>query len=144
MTDNELFGISEQLDDIISRADVVDEIEGVDWYHINKNGEMVHGANDAEHQAWYKADDIYAAIKRVTSAQQWISCEERLPDAECGESDTVLTTCGYRDVEDTSVRWIRLLYFNGGVWCYPTGETYEQKVVAWMPLPKPWKEEKDG
>ena len=58
------------MDDLISRAAVVDAIEGVDWYHINKNGEMVHGANDAEHQAWYKADDIYAAIERVPSAQQ--------------------------------------------------------------------------
>ena len=79
------------------------------------------------------------ALETVPSAQQWISCEERLPYAECGESDTVLTTCGYRDVEDTSVRWIRLLYFNGSNWCYPTGETYEAKVYAWMPLPEPWK-----
>lgn len=68
----------------------------------------------------------------------WIPCGERLPYAEYGESDTVLTTCGYRDVEDTSVRWIRLLYFNGGNWCYPTGETYEAKVYAWQPLPTPW------
>lgn len=56
------------MDDLISRAVVVDAIEGVDWYHINRNGEMVHGANDAEHQAWYKADDINAAIERVASA----------------------------------------------------------------------------
>ena len=60
----------EPMDDLISRAAVVDAIEGVDWYHINKNGEMVHGANDAEHQAWYKADDIYAAIEQLPSAQQ--------------------------------------------------------------------------
>jgi len=66
---NELFGNSEQLDDTISRAAVVDTIEGVDWYHINRNGEMVHGANDNDHQAWYKAEDIYKAIERVPSAQ---------------------------------------------------------------------------
>ena len=76
---------------------------------------------------------------KLPSAQQWIPCSERLPYAECGESDTVLTTCGYRDVEDTSIRWIRLLYFNGGNWCYPTGETYKAKVYAWCPLPEPWK-----
>ena len=70
MADNELFGNSEQLNDTISRAAVVDEIESVDWYHINENGKMVHGANDAEHQAWYKADDIFAAIERVPSARQ--------------------------------------------------------------------------
>lgn len=69
---------------------------------------------------------------------RWIPCSERLPLAEYGESDTVLATCGYGDVEDTSIRWIRMLYFNGGTWCYPTGETYEQKVYAWMPLPEPY------
>ena len=57
------------MDDLISRAAVVDAIEGVDWYHINRNGEMVQGANDAEHQAWYKADDIYKAVESVPSAQ---------------------------------------------------------------------------
>ena len=65
--------------DLISRAAVVDAIEGVDWYHINKNGEMVHGANDAEHQAWYKADDIYAAIERVPPAQPDV------PDTNVGD-----------------------------------------------------------
>lgn len=80
------------------------------------------------------------AIEQLKSLQ-WIPCSERLPFAEFGESDYVLTTCGYRDVKDTSVRWIRLLYFNGGNWCYPTGETYEQKVYAWMPLPEPYGEE---
>ena len=72
MADKELFGNSEQLNDTISRAAVVDEIEGVDWYHINENGKMVHGANDEEHQAWYKAEDIYKAVESVPSAQQEI------------------------------------------------------------------------
>ena len=72
---------------------------------------------------------------------EWIPCSERLPYAEYGESDTVLTTVGYRDDEDTSVRWTRLLYFDGGNWVYPTGETYEAKVYAWMPLPEPYREE---
>ena len=74
--------------------------------------------------------------------KEWIPCSERLPYAEYGESNTVLTTCGYRDAEDTSVRWIRLLYFDGGNWVYPTSETYEAKVYAWMPLPDAWEGEK--
>lgn len=86
-------------------------------------------------------EDAIALLSSLPSVQQWIPVTERLPYAEYGESDTVLTTCGYRDVEDTSERWIRLLYFNGGNWCYPTGETYEAKVYAWMPLPEPWKGE---
>lgn len=86
-------------------------------------------------------DGYKAGQKEAQPEPQWIPCSERLPYAEYGESDTVLTTCGYRDVEDTSVRWTRLLYFNGGNWCYPTGETYEAKVYAWMPLPESYKGE---
>ena len=124
MTDKELFGISEQLGDTISRQAAIDEIKAVyEWHDMPTEERMI------QH------------FKVLPSAQQWISCEERLPYAEYGGSDTVLTTCGYRDVEDTSVRWIRLLYFNGGNWCYPTGETYEPKVSAWCPLPEPWKGE---
>ena len=79
-------------------------------------------------------------IERLNS-MNWIPCSERLPFAEYSEGNNVLATCGYRDVEDTSIRWIKTLYFNGGVWCYPTGETYEHMVYAWMPLPEPYKEE---
>ena len=68
--------------DTISRAAVVDAIEGVDWYHQNENGEMVHGANSAEHQAWYKAEDIYAAIEGVPPAQPVEDIR-----AMCGECD---------------------------------------------------------
>lgn len=83
---------------------------------------------------------VIEVLNRMPPAQQWIPCNKRLPDAECGESDIVLATCGYMNVKDTRVRWIKTLYFNGGNWCYPTGETYEQKVYAWMPLPEPYKE----
>lgn len=55
--------------DTISRQAILDAVDGVDWYHQNKDGEMVHGANSDEHQAWYKADDIYKAIESVPSAK---------------------------------------------------------------------------
>ena len=82
-------------------------------------------------------------VPTIEPETHWIPCSERLPFAEYGESDNVLATCGHRDGEDTSVRWIRELYFNGGNWCYPTGETYEQKVYAWMPLPEPYAERRN-
>lgn len=75
----------------------------------------------------------------INPEPHWIPVTERLPYAEYGESDSVLATCGYRDVEDGSIRWIKTLYFNGGNWCYPTGETYLEKVYAWMPLPEPYR-----
>lgn len=103
-----------------------DAIEDIDFDHTNSITFHTKHGKDVEF------------VKRKTG--RWIPCSERLPFAEYGESDNVLATCGHRDGEDTSVRWIKTLYFNGGNWCYPTGETYEQKVYAWMPLPEPYKE----
>ena len=75
----------------------------------------------------------------------WIPCAEKMPHAEYGESDSVLccTECGLQIV----------LYFDGGNWKYPDGDLYisvnhengwHDYVVAWMPLPQPWKGEEDG
>lgn len=65
----------------------------------------------------------------LTPPNEWVSVEERLPYAEYGESDTVLC---YTDIGVE-----KLLYFDGGNWCFPTGETFLHKVTHWMPLPAP-------
>lgn len=64
-----------------------------------------------------------------TTKPGWISVKERLPEAYYGESDNVLV------VDEIGIR--KILYFDGGCWCYPTGETYDRKVTHWMPLPEP-------
>lgn len=56
--------------DLISRAEAIEAIQNTDWYHQNQNKDMVHGANDDEHQAWYKADDVYKALEAVPSADR--------------------------------------------------------------------------
>lgn len=38
-------------------------IECCTWYHINKNGELVEGANLDEHEPLYKYSDIKRIIK---------------------------------------------------------------------------------
>ena len=57
------------MDDVISRKQAIDAIESIDWYHQNRNKDMVSGANSAEHQAWYKAEDVYQALELLPSAQ---------------------------------------------------------------------------
>lgn len=57
------------MSDTISRKATIDAMESVDWYHQNQNGEMVHGANSAEHQAWYKTSDVYKVLNEMPSAQ---------------------------------------------------------------------------
>ena len=54
--------------DLIRRSEVVEAIDNIDWYHQNANKDMVRGASN-EHEAWYKAEDIYRALESVTSAQ---------------------------------------------------------------------------
>ena len=70
-------------------------------------------------------DDAVTAIKALPSAQQWIPCSERLPEKD-GEYLTT-TEDGLCDVES-----------------YGDGEWFYDDVVAWMPLPEPWKGEKNG
>ena len=74
------------MSDLIKREDAIDAIECVTWYHQNSNKDMVSGANSDEHQAWYKAEDIYDALKAIPSADR--------PQDDC-------TTCEhYNDVGD--------------------------------------------
>lgn len=71
---------------------------------------------------------------------RWIPVTERLPEHEYGESTSVLTVDLYGV--------IRVTYFDGGNWCWPTGEALTTMRVApithWMPLPAPPKGETDG
>ena len=56
-------------DDTISRKATIDAMENVDWYHINKDGQLVHGANSKEDEPLYKAKDVYAVLNTMPSAQ---------------------------------------------------------------------------
>ena len=75
-----------------------------------------------------RANEI-ASPRAHIDRSEWISVKERLPEAYYGESDNVLV------VDEIGIR--KILYFDGGCWCYPTGETYDRKVTHWMPLPEP-------
>lgn len=88
---------SESKLDLISRADAIEAIEEITWYHQNRNGEMVSGANSTEDQAWYKSQDIYTALEALPSAEarptgEWIfntstsSGKSWNVCSECGES----------------------------------------------------------
>ena len=112
MADNELFGNSEQLDDTISRREALDAL-------TKQADEMSRWCERYQEQrkGVLTARNI---IKDLPSAQQWIPCSERLPE-EDGEYLTT-TEDGLCDVES-----------------YGDGEWFYDDVVAWAPLPKPWK-----
>lgn len=56
-------------EDLIRRSDAIDAIENTDWYRQNHNKDMVSGANSSEHQAWYKADDVYKALEAIPTIE---------------------------------------------------------------------------
>lgn len=78
--------------------------------------------------AW---DELTDAIMRLPSAQQWIPVTERLPEYD----EKVIVTKkveGRPDTVDISYCYVQ----KEGFWS-DTG--FAAKVVAWMPLPEPFK-----
>ena len=53
--------------DLIRRIE--EAIDNVDWYRQDDNKDMVLGAAN-EHEAWYKAEDIYHALEKVLSDRE--------------------------------------------------------------------------
>ena len=95
-------------------------------------------ADPVEVVADYLLSNGVTFVPDTNVGNKWISVEDEMPHAEYGESDNVLAVDGLGIVE--------LLYFDGGCWCYPTGEPvfYENplyRITHWMPLPEPPKED---
>ena len=74
------------MSDLISRQAAIDAIDKTTWYHQNRNKDMVIGANSKEHQAWYKAEDVYKALESVPDA---------LPERKKGKWRRRLVDCGF-------------------------------------------------
>lgn len=102
----------------------------------------------------FKAE-VYKIIQQMETSEKWIPCSERLPEvheepyyadheAILHESDYVLTCCKYRkgfvyaigsvihDEVCDSYEW-------SGLYDYAECVIDDTQVLAWMPLPEPWK-----
>ena len=110
-------------DDLISRQAAIDEVQRhrenvLGGYEYDEGVAFVYAAAH---------NHIIEVIKCIPSAQQWIPCSERLPD-----QNGKYLVVGRQKA-------INILKFDGGRWYGKWG------VVAWMPLPEPYKGgEQDG
>ena len=109
------------MDDYISRADAMGAVQD----HFNANG--FKGYDDGQ--------KMMDRIKALPSADaEWIPCSERLPS----ESGDYLCTIPL-DADET---YTEVLTFHKGRFYEDDAEwgaTFYDDVLAWMPLPKPYK-----
>lgn len=79
-------------------------------------------------------------IERREPIMRWIPCSDRLPENECKEY-WVCTDTGYQ----CECRWTNVNHFWPNLttdWHWNIFDTPQYtKVVAWMPLPEPYKGE---
>ena len=107
-------------DDAISRRAAIDAV------HRNYDTILVF-RSDGE----TVANSVEDILSELPSAQQWISCEERLPEPGVNVLVDVLDIPA-----DERFPLVDKIGDDGG-WCNCYGEWF---AVAWMPIPDPYKE----
>lgn len=87
--------------------------------------------------------DTIAELEQKLAEREWIPVTERLPKVQYGESKPVLVTECWKYDNGTSFA-IRTAEYDGSVWHDGTGNVFtETMVIAWMPLPEPYRESEE-
>ena len=121
--------------DCISRRSAIDAVMETEPYLGTEN------------IVYQRTDDVIANINKLPSAQQWIPCSERLPkEKDAGilkklgtskRSEYVLAT-----VEVKGERMTVTACTYDGEWDWNMKYAFpDYKIIAWKPLPEPYKEE---
>ena len=111
--------------DLISRQNAINELEKL----------------ALEMERWTELFQIQARgvltarniIEDLPSTNQWIPCNERLPS---GQENVIVTI--YDDHSDTPWEYTTNAWHIDGVWI-ADNDIVCGSVIAWMPLPQPWK-----
>lgn len=113
--------------DLIKRSDAIDVVKGIDSYFVRYIEELPSA----------QPDHFRDSTKKIESEQQWIPCSVRLPE----KYGAYIVTDIDRDVEIAQFEedWDWCGDKNRQAWWVE--ELGWTEVLAWMPLPEPWKGE---
>ena len=129
------------MDDLISRQAAIDEIKEIYEWHDNVTKERI-----IEH---------FKQLPSAQPEQRWIPCSERLPEAEDCPMDCLVTRKSKYIGNYTDMAVCE----KNGMWTHEdwdaivlgdvkdgksTGliSTRDDDIIAWMPLPEPYREER--
>lgn len=112
------------MNDQISRQRLIEELAECTMVGIDRSG------SGLEWEDYVKFNTVVELIKSQPPADQWIPCSERLPQ---DEQDVLGTT-------DEGI--VKKVWYNkySKTW-YGSPFTRRETVIAWMPLPVPYKGE---
>ena len=111
--------------DCISRQAAIKAIMGLPTWWADEGG--YYGGAQPPMEALLDPKDAVSAIENLPSAQQWIPCSERLPEA----TGVYIVTCNIYSgdkMDGVTATWS---YWRRNEWMM-------KDVLAWMPLPKPF------
>ena len=125
------------MDDLISRQAALNSVDTWDKFGCAPDGKLVRYDDNNHYVPYVRYDDIVHAIKHLPSVQperKWIPCSERLPDMWDERYLVSLAWGGIGVME----------YKSTGFHNYGSFTPVPIKsIIAWMPLPEPYKEGED-
>lgn len=128
------------MDDTISRQAAIDAIgEKSDEIYKTKQKGATYPHDDF-FQGMAYAENIVKQLPSSHPEQRWIPCSEKLPEEPFGCLVTVwdtnpVTMDEFENILPYFVGW------DGEQWNDGDGEQCPFEVIAWMPLPTPYREE---
>ena len=133
------------MSDLISRQDAIDALnDGAELLRRVLDKTYVVGDDRAKYEWGIGLIESYISdMKELPSAhpeQQWIPCSERLPHGSWSDlvNVSIHDDSGDTPFDYTSCGWVTT---EGEYWI--VANEINTHVVAWMPLPEPWKGESD-
>ena len=130
-------------EDLIKRSDAIEAAGDQSYiaYEIRKKLRMIPSAEPTTKvvaQVNFDEDQMREIVEEKVSELLWIPCSERLPEKT--KASYIVTVIH----EETKETWVDIDSYDweghNGWWNFGEGRCH---VIAWMPLPNPYKEEED-